>query len=52
MQLSQWFYTGNIDVIQGKVAMLRDVDSIKNINELSFGLEDTTYTTVQRGLHS
>jgi hypothetical protein len=25
-------------------------DSIKNINELSFGLEDTTYTTVQREL--
>jgi hypothetical protein len=32
--------------MQGKVAMLRDVDSIKNINKLSFGLEDTTYTTV------
>jgi hypothetical protein len=52
MQLSQWFQTGNIDEIQGKVAMLRDVDSIKNINEQSFGLEDTTYTTVQRELRS
>jgi hypothetical protein len=41
-------YTGIIEEMQGKVAMLRDVDSIKNINELSFGLEDTTYTTVQR----
>jgi hypothetical protein len=30
--------------MQGKVAMLRDVDSFKNINEMSFGLEDTTYT--------
>jgi hypothetical protein len=38
--------------MQGKVAMPRDVDSIKNINELSFGLEDTTYTTVQRELRS
>jgi hypothetical protein len=37
--------------MQGKVAMLCDVDSIKNINELSFGLEDTTYTTVQCELH-
>jgi hypothetical protein len=32
--------------------MLRDVDSIKNINELSFGLEDTKYTTIQRELRS
>ena len=32
--------------------MLRDVDSIKTINELSFGLEDTTYTAVQRELRS
>jgi hypothetical protein len=38
--------------MQGKVAMLRDVDSIKNIKELSFGLEDTTYTTVQCELRS
>jgi hypothetical protein len=38
--------------MQGKVAMLRDVDSIKNINELSFGLEDTTYIAVQRGMRS
>jgi hypothetical protein len=38
--------------MQGKVAMLRDVESIKNINELSFGVEDTTYTTVQRELRS
>jgi hypothetical protein len=52
MQLLQWFYTGNIDEMQGKVSMLRDVDSIKNMNELSFGLEDTTYTTVQRELRS
>ena len=38
----------------GKIipAMLRDVDSIKNVNELSFGLEDTTYTAVQRELRS
>jgi len=32
--------------------MLRDVDNIKNINELSSGLEDTTYTAVQRALRS
>jgi hypothetical protein len=32
--------------------MLRDVDSIKNINELSFDLENTTYTAVQRELRS
>jgi len=32
--------------------MLREVDSIKNINELSFGLEDTTYTSVHRALRS
>jgi hypothetical protein len=32
-----------IDEMQGKVAMLRDVDSVTNINELSFGLEDTTH---------
>jgi hypothetical protein len=38
--------------MQGKVAMLRDVDSIKNTNELNFGLEDTTYTTVQSELRS
>jgi hypothetical protein len=38
--------------MQGKVAMLLVVDSFKNINELSFGLEDTTYTTVQRELRS
>jgi hypothetical protein len=38
--------------MQGKVAMLRDADSIKNVNELSFGLEDTTYTAVQRELRS
>jgi hypothetical protein len=38
--------------MHGKVAMLLDVDSVKNINEMSFGLEDTTYTTVQRELRS
>jgi len=32
--------------------MLRDVDSVKTTNELSFGLEDTTYTAVQCELHS
>jgi hypothetical protein len=32
--------------------MLRDVQSITNIKELSFGLEDTTYTAVQRQLRS
>ena len=32
--------------------MLRDDDSIKTVNELSFGLEDTTYTAVQRELRS
>ena len=32
--------------------MLRDVDSIRNINELSFGLEETTYTAVQSELRS
>jgi hypothetical protein len=32
--------------------MLRDVDSIKTINELSFGIEDATYTAVQRELRS
>jgi hypothetical protein len=32
--------------------MLRDVDSVTDINELIFGLEDTTYTTVQRELRS
>jgi hypothetical protein len=32
--------------------MLLDDDSIKNINELSFGLEDTTHTAVQRELRS
>jgi len=32
--------------------MLHDVDRIKNINELSFGLEDTSYTAVQRELRS
>jgi hypothetical protein len=52
MQLSQWLYTGSTDEMKGKVAMLRDADSIKNINELSFGLEGTTYTTVQRELRS
>jgi hypothetical protein len=52
MQLSQWFQTGNIDELQGKVAMLLDADSIKNINEMSFGLEDTTYTAVRRELLS
>jgi len=35
-----------------QVAMLRDFDSIKNINELSFRLEDTTYTAVQCELRS
>jgi hypothetical protein len=35
-----------------QVAMLRYVDSIKNINELSFGLENTTYTAVQLELRS
>ena len=37
----------------GKIipAMLRDVDSIKYINELSFDLEDTTDTAVQRELN-
>ena len=34
------------------VAMQRDVETFKNINELSFGLEDTTYTAVQRQLRS
>jgi hypothetical protein len=38
--------------MQRKVAMQRDVDNFKKINELSFGLEDTTYTTVQRELRS
>jgi hypothetical protein len=38
--------------MQGKVATLRDADSITNINKLSFGLENTTYTTVQRELRS
>jgi hypothetical protein len=38
--------------MQGKVAMKRDVDSVKYINELIFGLEDTTYTAVQRELRS
>jgi hypothetical protein len=38
--------------MQGKVAMLSDVDSVTNINGLSFGLEDTTYTAVQRELRS
>jgi hypothetical protein len=38
--------------MQGKVAMLRDVDSVTNRNELSFGLDDKTYTTVQRELRS
>jgi hypothetical protein len=32
--------------------MLRDVDSIKTVIELSFGLEETTYTAVQRELRS
>jgi hypothetical protein len=32
--------------------MLRDVDSIKNINKLSFGLEDKTYTAVQSEMRS
>jgi hypothetical protein len=32
--------------------MLRDADSSKNINELSFGLEDTTDTAVQGELRS
>jgi len=32
--------------------MLSDVDKIKNINKMSFGLEDTTYTAVQRELRS
>jgi len=32
--------------------MLHDADSIKSINELSFGLEETTYTAVQRELRS
>jgi hypothetical protein len=38
--------------MQGKVAMLRDVDSITNIKELSFGLEDTAYPAVQREMRS
>jgi hypothetical protein len=38
--------------MQEKVAMLGDIDSVKNINESSFGLEDTTYTTVQSELRS
>ena len=32
--------------------MKRDDNSIKTIYELSFGLEDTTYTAVQRELRS
>ena len=32
--------------------MLCDVRSMKTINERSFGLEDTTYTAVQRELRS
>ena len=32
--------------------MLRDADSIKTMNELSFGLEETTYIAVQRELGS
>jgi hypothetical protein len=32
--------------------MLRDVDSIKTTNELSFGLEETTYAAVQCELRS
>jgi hypothetical protein len=34
-----------------QVAMLHD-GSITNINELSFGLEETTYTAFQRELRS
>ena len=33
-------------------AMLRDVDSIKTMNELSFSLEETTHTAVRRELRS
>jgi len=33
-------------------AMLRDVDSIKTMNELSFSLEETTDTAVRRELRS
>jgi hypothetical protein len=29
-----------------------DVDRVTNMNELSFGLEDTTYTAVRRELRS
>ena len=32
--------------------MLRDVDSIKTANDLTFGLEETTHTAVQRELRS
>jgi hypothetical protein len=32
--------------------MLRDVDSSKHINELSFGLEDTTDTAAQGELRN
>jgi hypothetical protein len=32
--------------------MLRDVDSSKNINELSFGVEETTDTAVQGEIRS
>jgi hypothetical protein len=52
MQLSQWFETGYIDEMLGKVDMLLDVDGITDINKLNFGFEDTTYTTVQRELRS
>jgi len=35
-----------------QVAMLLDIDSNKTMNELTFGLEDTTYNAVQRELRS
>ena len=32
--------------------MLRDVHSIKNINELNFDIEDVTYSAVRRELRT
>jgi len=32
--------------------MLHDVDSIKTMNQLSFGLEERTYTAVRHELRS
>jgi len=32
--------------------MLHDVDSIKTMNQLNFGLEERTYTAVRRELRS